>query len=177
MIPASWVIIIALIGTVASYILYVQWQRARAERKAAEAIQQRDNAVVEQQSTATAQAAEHAYQQAHDEAMGADEYNEKPEAARASLLSRLNNIAPLLLCLMLASACTPIVKTIEVNPAERVVIPASDPLDTVLFQKVGELHCLANNDAEALINNFKKKNARIKGLEAALSELGAKVNP
>lgn len=166
--PLSWIIGGGLVAAIAAYIAYLKWQRSRAEHKAKEALQQRDNAVIEQHATQTAQDAEHAYQEAHDEVMHKDESTQ-------SRLERLNNIAPMLLFLVMIAGCAPVTKNIEVNPAEQMVIGAIDPLESYPWIEVGDLFCLDSNGADALLANHKKRTAHTSGLEAALRKLGATV--
>jgi len=167
-IPASWLLIGGLMLAVVSYILYVQWQRKRAEKKAAQAIAQRDNARVEQHATAIAQDAEHAYQQASDEVL-----HQAKSSKTKSMLDKLNNLSPLLLCLLIVG-CASEPKIVEINPVKQVVLPSMQPLESWRFIGIdGGYYCLDNNNADAFYRNYQKRSAHIKGLEAMLFKLGA----
>ena len=196
--PLSWMIILIIIASIGGYIAYLIRQRKRAEKRAAAALQERDQAIVEQHVTQKAQSAERAYQEAYDDVLQQSENTREKGSGddHSRILSRLNNSAPLLLCLVMAGcmvpACTTATKTIEVTPAERVVIPAADPLERYTFRffdneepsnadaliefyKQNGLFCIDPADAKALANNFDKRLARIKGLEAVLRELGVEI--
>ena len=168
-VPLSWVIALAAIGAVVSYIFYLKWQRGIAERKADKAVVQRDNAVVEQHATETALDAQQAYQEAHDAELTKD----KGRPAK-STLEKLNGLSPLLLCLlMLGCASEP--KSIEVNPASKLVLPSMAPLESWRFVGMDNgFYCLDQANADAFIRNQHKRRAHTKGLEAMLLKLGVK---
>lgn len=175
-IPISWVLGLVTIGSIASYILYLKWQRDRAERKAKQAIQERNNAVVEQHATETALDAQDAYQQAYDKASSEERRDEsqRDEARPKSLLQKMNNLSPLLLCLLMMG-CSSTPKVIEVNPAEKVVIPSAAHLEHWQFtESQPGAYCMDTRNAEMLYRNLTKRKARTAGLEAMLLKLGAK---
>jgi len=163
---------LALVACIGGYITYLKWQRSRAEARASAAAQERDNAIVELATTQTAQDAEHAYQQAHDDVM----HHDSDKSSSASMLDKLNSTSPLLLMfVLLLGGCATSARVITSNPANQVIIPASGPLAHYEFQiKQGD-YCLDHNNAAIFLNDFNKRTARIKGLEAALRELGATV--
>ncbi|MDQ7003241.1 MAG: hypothetical protein Q9N02_11265 [Ghiorsea sp.] len=168
--PLSWTIALAALGAVVSYVVYLKWQRGIAERKAEKAVAQRDNARVKQHVTQAAQEVEHAYQQAHDDIIS------KPQADKPkSLLERLNNTLPIALLLLMFAGCTPQIKTVYVNPAKEVVIPADAPLEHYAFVQLGDMYCMDTPNSEAFLRNIIKIKARIAGLEAVLRELGATI--
>ena len=175
--PISWIIISALIAGVGGYITYLKWRRSRAEARVAAVTQERDNAIVEQATIQTAQDAEHAYQQAHDDVIHSSREENQGDESRpaSSMLDKLNSTAPLLLlCLVLVGCASSPPRVVVSNPAAKVIIPAPTPLEHYEFQERQGYYCLDQNNAAAWLSNHKKRTARIKGLESMLKALGAK---
>jgi len=197
--PLSWILIAAGIAALAAYIGILKLKAARAEKRAAAAAQERDNARIMQHTTKQAQDAEHAYQDASAAVLntteskkgGAGQGEREPAADSPSSasgpdqghldrLKQVNKMFPAMLLVLLLSACATVPPAVVAsNPAAQVVIPAAPANVPVHFFEVtgesGAAYCLDDDNAAALHQNILQLKARIAGLEAALRSLGVTV--
>jgi len=169
---------IALFVSIGGYIAWLRFKGKRAERQAASARRERDNAVVKQEATSMAQGAEQAYQDAQDAPRRDDK--DVVSAQPESKLDKLNRTFPaILLCLLLGACASTVERVVMVNPAEQVVVPPMHPMEAVQFTQLlgedGQLYCLDGANADALKGNIGHLKRRITGLENAMRKLGAEV--
>lgn len=181
--PLSWMLALFAVVALAGYIGLLKLKARHAEKRAAVATQERDNARVEQHITSMAQGVEHAFQDAHDAELnsshGSGENHPDGEShSGASTHERLNKMfSIMLLCLLMVGCSWMPDQLVMSNPAEKVSIPATQRLEPVRFTQIeGTDHsCVDNENGRALVDNIQKLKARIAGLEAALRSLGAEV--